>query len=205
MLKKINWQNFPRDFLVIQIGFAIFGFAIALMIQANLGTSPWAVLAVALSKQLGTSPGLMVIGTGLVVLIGAVLLRQPIGWGTISNMLFIGPWLDLSLLYLPSVKNNLLLQVGMMLLSVFLVGMATAIYIGVNAGAGPRDSLMLAVNRISGWSIRLVRGLIEVFVVVLGWILGGPAGLGTVIFALLIGPSVQLNFRLFQVQAGSDS
>ena len=205
MLKKINWQNFPRDFLVIQIGFAIFGFAIALMIQANLGTSPWAVLAVALSKQLGTSPGLMVIGTGLVVLIGAVLLRQPIGWGTISNMLFIGPWLDLSLLYLPSIKNNLLLQVGMMLLSVFLVGMATAIYIGVNAGAGPRDSLMLAVNRISGWSIRLVRGLIEVFVVVLGWILGGPAGLGTVIFALLIGPSVQLNFRLFQVQAGSDS
>lgn len=205
MLKKINWQNFPRDFLVIQIGFAIFGFAIALMIQANLGTSPWAVLAVALSKQLGTSPGLMVIGTGLVVLIGAVLLRQPIGWGTISNMLFIGPWLDLSLLYLPSIKNNLPLQVGMMLLSVFLVGMATAIYIGVNAGAGPRDSLMLAVNRISGWSIRLVRGLIEVFVVVLGWILGGPAGLGTVIFALLIGPSVQLNFRLFQVQAGSDS
>lgn len=205
MLKQINWQNFLRDFLVIQIGFAIFGFAIALMIQANLGTSPWAVLAVALSKQLGTSPGLMVIGTGLVVLIGAVLLRQPIGWGTISNMLFIGPWLDLSLLYLPSIKNNLLLQVGMMLLSVFLVGMATAIYIGVNAGAGPRDSLMLAVNRISGWSIRLVRGLIEVFVVVLGWILGGPVGLGTVIFALMIGPSVQLNFRLFQVQAGSES
>jgi uncharacterized membrane protein YczE len=205
MLKKINWQTFLRDFLVIQIGFALFGFAIALMIQANLGTSPWAVLAVALSKQLGTSPGLMVIGTGLVVLIGAVLLRQPIGWGSISNMLFIGPWLDLSLLYLPSVKNHLLLQLGMMMLSVFLVGMATAIYIGVNAGAGPRDSLMLAINRISGWSIRLVRGVIEVTVVVLGWILGGPAGLGTVIFALLIGPSVQLNFRLFQVETGSDS
>ncbi len=205
MLKKINWRTFPRDFLVIQIGFALFGFAIGLMIQANLGTSPWAVLAVALSKQLGTTPGMMVIGTGLVVLTGAVALRQPIGWGTISNMLFIGPWLDLSLLYLPSVKNNLLLQLGMMLLSVFLVGMATAIYIGVSAGAGPRDSLMLALNRISGWSIRLVRGLIEVIVVVLGWILGGPAGVGTVIFAVLIGPSVQLNFRLFQVQPGSDS
>jgi uncharacterized membrane protein YczE len=205
MLKKVNWQSFPRDFLVIQIGFALFGFAIALMIQANLGTSPWAVLAVALSKQLGTSPGLMVIGTGMVVLIGAVLLRQPIGWGTISNMLFIGPWLDLSLLYLPSVKTNSLLQLGMMLLSVFLVGMATAIYIGVDAGAGPRDSLMLALNRISGWSIRLVRGMIELIVVVLGWILGGPAGVGTVIFALLIGPSVQLNFQLFQVQPGSDS
>jgi uncharacterized membrane protein YczE len=148
---------------------------------------------------------MMVIGTVLIVLTGAVALRQPIGWGTISNMLFIGPWLDLSLLYLPSVKNNLLLQLGMMLLSVFLVGMATAIYIGVSAGAGPRDSLMLALNRISGWSIRLVRGLIEVIVVVLGWILGGPAGVGTVIFAVLIGPSVQLNFRLFQVQPGSDS
>jgi len=205
MLKKINWRTFPRDFLVIQIGFALFGFAIALMIQANLGTSPWAVLAVALSKQLGTTPGLMVIGTGLVVLVGAVGLRQPIGWGTICNMLFIGPWLDLSLLYLPPVKNNLMLQLGMMMLSVFLVGMATAIYIGVNAGAGPRDSLMLALNRISGWSIRLVRGMIEVFVVVLGWILGGPAGVGTVIFAVLIGPSVQLNFRLFQVQPGADS
>ena len=87
----------------------------------------------------------------------------------------------------------------MLLAAILLMGIATAIYIGVDAGAGPRDSLMLAVKRTSGWSLRRARGSIEVTLVLLGWLLGGPAGIGTVVFAVLIGPAVQWSFKLFNV------
>ena len=96
-------------------------------------------------------------------------------------------------------KDNPALQIGMFLLGVMIQGIATAVYIGVDAGAGPRDSLMLAVQRATGVSIRLARGAIEAIVVLVGWLLGGPLGFGTIIFALLIGPSVQWAFRLFNV------
>jgi uncharacterized membrane protein YczE len=88
----------------------------------------------------------------------------------------------------------------MFLLGVLIQGVATAVYIGVDAGAGPRDSLMLALQRTTGVSIRVARGAIEIVVVLIGWLLGGPLGVGTVIFALLIGPSVQWAFKLFKVQ-----
>jgi uncharacterized membrane protein YczE len=142
----------------------------------------------------------MLVLTGLVVLVGAVTLREQIGWGTVGNILFIGPWLDLFLTIIPSLEGNLVLQTAGLLISILLTGIATAVYIGVNAGAGPRDSLMLAVSRVSGRSILLSRAVIEVLVVLLGWILDGPVGIGTLLFALLIGPAVQGNFRLFNVQ-----
>ena len=200
MLKPIRWKTFPRDFIVIQIGFALFGLAIAILIRANLGTSPWVMLEVALSQITGLTPGTMSVITGFVILIGALILREQIGWGTLGNILFIGPWEDLALSFIPSVTHNLPVQLPMLLASVLIMGMASAIYIGVDAGAGPRDSLMLAVKRISGWSLRRARGSIEIIVVLLGWLLGGPIGIGTVIFALLIGTSVQWGFKLFKVQ-----
>jgi uncharacterized protein len=98
------------------------------------------------------------------------------------------------------VKNNLLIQIPMLLVAIVAMGMASAIYIGVDAGAGPRDSLMLAVKRTTGWSIRTARGSIEIFVVVVGWLMGGPAGVGTVVFALLIGTFVQWSFKLLKVE-----
>ena len=200
MLKPINWKTFPRDFLIIQVGFAIYGLAIALIIQAGLGTGPWAVLSVALADITHTTPGTMVILTGLVVLLGAVALREQIGWGTLGNILFIGPWLDLFLLFIPSLDGNMILQIIGLLIAIVLSGVATAVYIGVNAGAGPRDSLMLAVSRVTGKSVQFPRGVIEILVVILGWYLGGPVGIGTLAFALLIGPLVQVFFRLFKVE-----
>ena len=200
MLKPIRWKTFPRDFIVIQIGFALFGLAIAILIRANLGTSPWVMLEVALSQITGLTPGTMSVIIGFIVLIGSLILRERIGWGTLGNILFIGPWEDLALYFIPSVQHNLPVQMAMLLASVLIMGMASAIYIGVDAGAGPRDSLMLAVKRISGWSLRWARGSIEIIVVLLGWLLGGPIGIGTVIFALLIGTSVQWGFKLFRVQ-----
>ncbi|MEK7326319.1 MAG: hypothetical protein AAB217_13785, partial [Chloroflexota bacterium] len=107
---------------------------------------------------------------------------------------------DLFLWLIPNVEHNLLLQIIYFLLALGAMGIATAIYIGVDAGAGPRDSLMLAIHRTTRLSVQLARGSIEVVVVIIGSILGGPAGLGTLVFALLIGPSVQTGFRLFKVK-----
>jgi len=204
MLKPIHWKSFPRDFLIAQLGFAIYGLAIALIIQAGLGTGPWAVLAVALAGITGTTPGTMIIATGIVVLLGALLLKEKIGWGTLGNILFIGPWTDLFLFLIPSLVGNLWFQVPGMLVAVILSGIATAVYISVDAGAGPRDSLMLAVSRVTGQSVQLSRGIIEVLVVVLGWILKGPVGVGTLAFALLIGPLVQAFFKLMNVKPNNE-
>jgi len=200
MLKRIRWKTFPRDFFVIQIGFLLYGLSIALAIRANLGTGTWAVLDVALSKITGWTPGTMTVLVGFVVLVSALVMREQIGWGTLGNILSIGPWLDLALYYIPPVENNWPLQLLMLLTGTLIQGIATAIYIGVDAGAGPRDSLMLAITRTTGISYRLARGLIEVSVLVVGWLLGGPAGIGTAIHALLIGTTMQWAFKLFHVQ-----
>jgi uncharacterized membrane protein YczE len=210
MFKPIRWKTFPRDFLVIQLGFILFGFAIAIMIRANLGTSPWAVFEVAMAEIWGITPGMMTILDGFFVLAIALSLREKIGWGTLGNILSIGPWIDVALSILSPVEGNLPVQVAMLLLAVGMMGLASAIYIGVNAGAGPRDTLMLGIHRRFGWSVRVARGSIEVIVVTVGWLLGGPVGVGTLIFALLIGSSVQTGFKLLRVptqqpaEAGAD-
>ena len=200
MLKPIVWKTFPRDFVVIQLGFALFGLSIALMIRANVGTTPWAVLEVALSQLTGIRPGRMSIIDGFTVLLFALTLREKIGWGTLANIASIGLWEDMFLSHIPSVENQLLIQGTMLFAAIFMMGFASAIYIGVNAGAGPRDSLMLAVHRTTKLSLRLARGSIEVIVVLIGWWLGGPFGIGTFIFALLIGSAVQWAFKLLKVQ-----
>ena len=201
MFKPVIWKTFPRDFIVIQIGFALFGLSIALMIRSNIGTTPWAVLEVALSQLTNIRPGRISIMVGLVVLLGSLTLREKIGWGTLANIAFIGLWEDMFLSYIPSIEDRLLLQSVMLFGAILMMGFASAIYIGVDAGAGPRDSLMLAFHRTTGLSIRLGRAIIEVTVVAIGWFLGGPLGVGTVIFALLIGPAVQWAFKLLKVQA----
>jgi len=199
IFKPVRWKTLPRDLLVIEVGLGLFGLAIAMMIRANLGTSAWAVLEVALARLSGITPGRMSILVGLVVLSGAVILQEKIGWGTLANILSVGLWEDLALSLIPPVNGNLVLQTAMLLAAIGMMGLASAIYIGVDAGAGPRDTLMLAVKRRTGWSVRAARGSIELVVVTLGWLLGGPAGLGTLIFALLIGSAVQAGFRLLKV------
>ncbi len=200
MLKPIRWNTFARDFIVIQIGFALFGLSIALTIESNLGTGTWSVFEVALANITGLSVGTITVIVGFSVLILALALREKVGWGTLGNILSIGPWLDLCLWLLPSVRNNLFLQIAMLLSAVLIQGIASAIYIGVDAGAGPRDSLMLAVHRTTKISLRLARAIIEMGVFLLGWLLGGPAGIGTLVFAILIGPAVQWAFKLFNVK-----
>ena len=199
MLRPIRWNTFVRDLFIIQIGFLLYGFALALIIRADIGTGTWLVLEVALADILGIKIGTMTVIMGFAVLGIALLFRERIGWGTLGNILSIGPWLNLFLSLISTPQSNLVLQIGMFLLGVLTQGVATAVYIGVDAGAGPRDSLMLAIHRITGFSVRVARGSIEVIVVAIGWLLGGPAGWGTLAFALLIGPSVQWAFKVFKV------
>jgi uncharacterized protein len=200
MLKPIHWNTFLRDFLVIQVGFMLYGLALALIIHADLGTGTWLVLEVALANILGITIGTMTVYMGFIVLIIALVLCEQVGWGTLGNILSIGPWLNLFLALIPAPNDNFPIQSGMFLLGVLIQGIATAVYIGVDAGAGPRDSLMLAIHRTTGVSIRLARGALEIIVVLIGWTLGGPLGFGTIVFALLIGPAVQWAFKLFNVQ-----
>ena len=200
IIKQVNWKTFWPDLLRIQAGFVLYGAAIALLIRANLGTNSWAVLDVALSGIYGVTPGKMTVAVGFAVLAIALLMREQVGWGTLANILSIGPYEDAVLWLVPPVQGNLPVQAGMFLAAIVMMGLASAIYIGVDAGAGPRDTLMMAVNRRFGVSIRVARTSIEVLVVAIGWYLGGPAGLGTVAFALLIGPSVQWAFKLLRVK-----
>jgi uncharacterized membrane protein YczE len=109
MFYPVRWKNFPRDFIVIQIGFALFGLSIATMIRSNFGTSPWALLEVALSNLTGITPGRMSIIVGFVVLLIALAMGEKVGWGTLSNILFIGLWEDMFLHRIPSVENQLVL------------------------------------------------------------------------------------------------
>jgi uncharacterized membrane protein YczE len=158
------------------------------------------VFEVALLKYIPITAGQSSILVGAGVLVFALLLREPVGWGTLANIVFIGLWEDVFLSILPAAHDNWLIQLPYLLSGVLSMGMATAIYIGANTGAGPRDSLMLAVARTTGISVRLARTSIEVAAVAVGWLLGGPFGFGTLLFALTIGPAVQAAFRLFKVQ-----
>lgn len=201
MFKPIQWNTFIKDNLRLQVGFLMYGLAIGLMIQASLGNGPWSVLDVGVGAMLHIQPGTVTQIVGVIVLIIGLILREQIGWGTITNIIFIGFYLNLFLSLIPKVNSNLPLQIGMFLTAVLLMGFASAIYIGAETGAGPRDSLMIGLSRRFGWSIRAARTSIEVIVVLIGWYIGLRAGVtdhvgvGTVAFAVLIGPSVQFAFK----------
>ena len=182
------------------MGFAFFAFAIAIVIRANIGATSWAVLEVALSRMFNVTPGTAAVMVGATVLLLALTLREPIGWGTVANIMSIGPWLDLFLSLIPEVNANLPLQLLFLAVGVISMSLGSAIYIGVNAGAGPRDSLMMAIARTTPLDVRTARGIIESTAVLIGWMLGGPLGVGTILFAILIGPGVQLAFRLFNME-----
>src|SRR3990172_693190 len=129
MLKPIRWNTIIRDFFRIQIGFLLFGLAITLMIRGNIGTSAWAVLEVALAQRIGITIGTMSVLMGFLVLSGSLIMREKLGWGTLANILSIGPWEDFWLSFVPSVTRNLPLQIGMLLLAIFLMGLPRAPFI----------------------------------------------------------------------------
>lgn len=188
---------FMRRFIQLQLGLCLFGFGAALMVRSNLGLDPWNVFHQGLSLRTGMSLGVVSILIGVAVMLMWIPLRQKPGLGTLFNIVVIGLALDASLAVLPEVAP-LAARVGLLAAGVVLTAAGCAAYIGAGMGTGPRDGLMVGLNQRLGWSIRASRLTIEVVVLGSGWLLGGSVGLGTVVFAVGIGPLVQVFLPWFQ-------
>jgi uncharacterized membrane protein YczE len=182
-------------------GLVLFGVSMALLLRADLGLEPWGVLQYGLIQHIPMSYGLMSIVVSFVVLLLWIPLRQWPGLGTVANAVVIGVAIDATLAVVPDIQG-LAWRVVVMLLAILGNGVAGALYIGSQLGPGPRDGLMTGLARRTGRSIRLVRTSLEVSVVVLGFLLGGTVGIGTVLYALLIGPVVQLFLPMLTVRVG---
>lgn len=178
-----------RRLLQLLPGLALCGVGLASMVRARLGLGPWDVLHQGLSERTGLPIGTLVILVGLVVLLGWLPLRQRVGVGTLCNALLIGLVIDGVLAVAPEV-HGLVARWSFLLIGVLLMGLGSGLYIGAGLGPGPRDGLMTGLAA-KGYSLRLVRTFIELTALGVGWALGGTAGVGTLIFALGIGPLVQ--------------
>ena len=176
-------------------GLTMFGVGIALNIRADLGLSPWDAFHQGLASRTPLSVGLVTILTSGVVLLAWIPLRQRVGIGTLLNAVVVGLVMDLTLFVVGEV-DTLLLRWVCLLSGIGLVGCGSGLYIGARLGPGPRDGVMTGLAE-RGLSIRLARFLIEGAVLGAGWLLGGVVGVGTVLYAALIGPLVQISFRLF--------
>jgi uncharacterized membrane protein YczE len=187
-----------RRLIQLFIGLLLYGLAGALQVRSGLGLDPWDVFHQGLARHLGLGIGTVVILVGAAVLLAWIPLRQWPGFGTLSNVVLIGVSMNASLMWLPHV-HVLGWRITDMLTGVVLCGLATGMYIGANLGPGPRDGLMTGLARRTGRSIRLTRTGLEITVLTAGWLLGGTVGIGTVVFALGIGPLVQIFLPLFDV------
>lgn len=189
-----------RRVVQLLVGLFFYGIAIALMVRAAIGVSPWDVLATGVTLRTGIPFGLVTNLVGVLVLLLWIPLRQRPGLGTVLNVLLIGPSAQLGLWLIPEltelVPRVLLFVAGLLLLAV-----ASGLYIGARLGPGPRDGLMMGIHRRFGWKIWIARTTIELFVLGIGWLLGGNVGVGTLAFALLIGPLVNVTIPLLRVPA----
>ncbi len=191
-------SRLPRRLVQLYIGLILYGLAGALQVRSGLGLDPWDVFHQGLARHLGLAIGTVVVLVGAAVLLAWIPLRQRPGVGTVSNVVLVGVSMNASLMWLPHV-HELGWRISDMLGGVLLCGLATGMYIGANLGPGPRDGLMTGLARRTGRSIRLTRTALEITVLAVGWLLGGTVGIGTVVFALGIGPLVQIFLPLLDV------
>ncbi|MCG7528342.1 hypothetical protein MHW47_28375 [Streptomyces sp. OfavH-34-F] len=185
-----------RRLVQLYAGLALYGASSALLVVAGLGLEPWGVLHQGLAELTGISIGVVSIIIGAIVLLLWIPLRQRPGLGTVSNVFAVGLAMDATLALVPE-AHGLAVRAGVMAAGIVLNGVATGLYISARFGPGPRDGLMTGMHRRTGRSIRLVRTVLEVAVVVSGFLLGGSVGAGTVLYALAIGPLAQVFLRVF--------
>ncbi len=189
-----------RRLTQLYAGLLLYGISDAMLLMAGLGVDPWDVLHQGLSRQIGLGVGTWVIIVGVVVLVLWIPLRQRPGLGTLSNVLVVGSVIDLVLALVPSVHGRAA-RYAVLIAAVVLNGIATGAYIGAGLGAGPRDGLMIGLAA-RGHSIRLVRTCLELSVLAAGWALGGTVGVGTVLYALGIGPISHVTIPRLQIRSG---
>ncbi|MBJ9240644.1 membrane protein YczE [Citrobacter braakii] len=180
-----------RRLLQLFIGLTLYGVSTAMFVRADLGADPWNVFHLGVANLLSMNIGVVIIAVGVLVLLAWIPLRQRPGFGTLSNVIMIGLAADVALLVIPGFES-LMARSGLLVSAVILNALATALYIGAGFGAGPRDGLMTGIHARTGWPVRRIRTAIEVSVLLIGWLLGGTVGFGTVLYALAIGPLIQI-------------
>lgn len=198
-LAQLKAGRLPERLLRLLVGLWLYGLAIALMIEGAVGASPWDIFHLGIALHVPLSFGTVMIVTAVGVLLAWVPLRQMPGLGTLANTLVLGPFADLNLSLLAT-PDTLPARCAYLLGGVVLCAFATALYVGAQLGPGPRDGLMTGLARRTGWSIRWVRTVIEITVLVIGVLLGGMLGVGTVVFALGVGPLTQFFLRYLVVR-----
>lgn len=171
------------------VGLVLYGVALGLMVRGGIGVAPWDVLSLGIATQTGLGYGAVTNLVAVVVLLLWIPLRQRVGIGTLLNALLIGPSADLTLLVVPD-PPSIWVGAPMFVIGLVLLAFATGLYIAASFGPGPRDGLMTGLVRRTGWRVWIVRTLIEGSVLLIGFLLGGPVGVGTVLFALGVGPLV---------------
>ncbi len=201
-LEQLRAGRMPRRLVQLVVGLWLYGASMAMVIRGSLGLDPWDVFHAGVMTHVGLSFGTVVIVVGVLVLLLWIPLRQVPGLGTIANVILIGVATDATLAMLGT-PDGLVARGAFMLGGIVVNGLAGALYIGAQLGPGPRDGLMTGLARRTGLSIRLVRTSLEVTVLATGFLLGGQVGLGTLIYAVSIGPLVQF-FLPFTVVALGD-
>lgn len=187
-------RGFARGAALL-IGLIGYGFSMAVMVRSGLGLDPWDVFHQGLANRTGMTIGIATAVVGVAVLLAWIPLRNRPGIGTVANVVVIAITVDAALAFLPE-PTGLPVRIAMMVGAVLLNAVSTVLYIGAGLGPGPRDGLMTGLVARTGLSVRLVRTSIEATVLVVGWLLGGTVGIGTVVYAFGIGPLVQLTLRV---------
>ena len=187
-----------KRLVLVESGLIICGFAFAIMLQAAIGLDPWDAFHLGLSLVTGVSIGLVVVVVGFAVLFLWIFLKQKLGIGTILNAITIGISIDLFLNVIPKAPD-FWWGLGYFIVAIVINGLGISMYIGAGLGPGPRDGLMTGLVRITGRPVWLVRTVIEVLVLGLGWLMGGAVGLGTVLYAFAIGPVVHVMLPWFNL------
>ncbi|CAB4329161.1 unannotated protein [freshwater metagenome] len=192
-----NWKVSPKTFFVLMLGLWLFGTGEAFLVDAGIGQSPWTVLAYGLAKTFGLTIGETTFLTSVFVLLLWIPLKRRPGLGTVMNILVVALALEVMINILPS-PTNFAAQLIEVLIGIAIVGIASGLYITCNVGPGPRDGLMTGLNARTGIRVGRVRLGIEVIVLTIGWALGGIVGIGTLLFAVLIGQAVAMSFGVVE-------
>jgi uncharacterized membrane protein YczE len=190
-----RWRASPSRLTRLLLGLALFGAGEGLVVGSELGNSPWTVFAEGLSVQTALSVGVATVVVSVGILLLWIPLRQRPGLGTILNAIVIGVMIDVTLAALPDLDDVLVRSV-VLIGGIALVALGSGFYLGAALGPGPRDGLMTGLHRVTGRAIWMIRTFLEVSALVIGVILGGTFGIGTIAFALLIGPGVHVALRL---------
>ncbi|MGW6892891.1 membrane protein YczE [Streptomyces chartreusis] len=201
--QRLTQGHLVRRLSQLYIGLTLYGVSSAMLVEAGLGLEPWNVLHQGLAELTGLTIGVVSIIVGATVLLLWIPLRQRPGLGTVSNVFVCGLAMDGTLALLPE-AHTLAVRIPLLVAGILLNGAATGLYIAARFGPGPRDGLMTGLHRRTGRSIRLMRTAVEIAVVVTGFALGGTVGVGTLLYALSIGPLAQLFLRVFAVPTASD-